>query len=628
MESTIQEINDVIPTLLKIPNNYKAFTDNILIVITLIIAIIIYDSKAHNKIYKNEGKLRNDTSAESFTFGMLITFIVLFSLPVITNFLLLDMNKNNPWYSTIIEKLVQYNQLLTNGFSLLALFIVLWYIVGINKDTLFPNKRTNILYPNTPEAAIFITIIILFALNIIHGILTLLGYNLLSFIPYLTNIGFLYSFITWSIKKTVETLETAKTTTSDSKIPAFDMEKIINDGDFIKYGVLFIFIIMAFIIMSIASFDPKAFTSKQYVYAVSMIAFLIMGVSYITMFKNQSILLPGIAMLLIFVSVMLYYYSTLSISSFASASYIINFTLGSGILVGLSLFFFLFSNYLKSLGGWLGVLVYFIFYIPCLLLDFIRYIMNEMNMTTNIVFVLLGIEVCLLLLYVYYPKISGLALTNSLGLLNDSLFLDNEHTIGNSEQFKLPTSNVLDSVVAMNNKIIYNQNYSLSMWIYLNTESHSYASYAKETDIFYYGDGAYGKPRIAYFNNTDTSVTIPGKDKYKVYFTNIPGNNYYEISLPSQKWNHFVFNYSSQKVDLYLNGNLEYTFAFDKNSPTYSVSDVVKVGAKNGLNGAICNIQYFHTPLSSQKITTMYNLLMYKNPPINSNIKVTDNKYV
>ena len=89
----------------------------------------------------------------------------------------------------------------------------------------------------------------------------------------------------------------------------------------------------------------------------------------------------------------------------------------------------------------------------------------------------------------------------------------------------------------------------------------------------------------------------------------------YEITLPSQKWNYFAFNFSTTTVDLFINGKLEKTFTYMGNRPTYAPTDAITVGSPQGLNGAICNIRYYTVPLSSSQIANSYNLLMYKNPP-------------
>ena len=53
------------------------------------------------------------------------------------------------------------------------------------------------------------------------------------------------------------------------------------------------------------------------------------------------------------------------------------------ILIGLTIAFSLFGNYLRSLDGISGFVAYFIFYIPCMLYDFYQSIMKELQMTSK-----------------------------------------------------------------------------------------------------------------------------------------------------------------------------------------------------------------------------------------------------
>ena len=95
-------------------------------------------------------------------------------------------------------------------------------------------------------------------------------------------------------------------------------------------------------------------------------------------------------------------------------------------------------------------------------------------------------------------------------------------------------------------------------------------------------------------------------------------SNFYEIQIPNQKWNNFVFNYSSKYVDLFINGKLTRTFYFKENIPDYHVGDVVTTGSENGLSGAIANIRYYQKKLTSREITAFYNIFKKKNPPTNN----------
>jgi len=94
-------------------------------------------------------------------------------------------------------------------------------------------------------------------------------------------------------------------------------------------------------------------------------------------------------------------------------------------------------------------------------------------------------------------------------------------------------------------------------------------------------------------------------------------DNAYKFEIPKQKWNHIVFNYNNGSADVFINGTLERTLYFNGVNPTYNSTDLVTVGDDNGINGAICNVEYYSTPLTQFQISSKYNLLMNKNPPVN-----------
>jgi len=287
------------------------------------------------------------------------------------------------------------------------------------------------------------------------------------------------------------------------------------------------------------------------------------------------------------------------------------------VVIALAIIFQIFSNYLKSLSGWSGFIVELIFYIPCLLVQFVNYILDELKITSNSVLILFIIEIILLLVYIYLPKLlNHISEKEGVPILEGSEFLNKENIY--AVDATMPDK--LDIQLAGNvNKTQY-KNYSISFWTYLNTHSKSKLSYNTETTIFNYGGG---NPKVTYFNSEDENKS---KDVYRIYFTNNTDLNtnanpdddfkpYYEIKLPSQRWNNLVFNYSSTHADLFINGYLERTFKFVGNIPKYSAGDVIKTGSNNGIHGAISNIRYYPKTLSKHRISSMYNVFMNKKPP-------------
>jgi hypothetical protein len=395
------------------------------------------------------------------------------------------------------------------------------------------------------------------------------------------------------------------------------ISKIFIDTDLqnclIKYGVIYIFIFVVIILLGYAANDPAALTSKLYIYLfVVIIPFILLYFLLMNKTKNNNsnynFLVYGLSLL--FLLSLVYYFTNTNSASFLVASYVINILLLLIVIVGLAIFFYIYSNYLKSLSGWSGFFTYLSFYIPCLLIIFIKYILNEFKMTTNIVFVLFIIEIVLILLYFYLPKIlNKLSNKDGIIILEESAFLDKQQILSSSSDLKIPDLNPNGS-----QKNTFRRNYSISLWVYLNEQSSDYKAYSKETNIFDYGNG---KPRITYYNDSyDSKYT----DKYIFYFNESHGDKSgFEISLPHQKWHNFVFNYRDSMVDLFINGNLEKSYSFtENNNQTFFVSDQITIGNTDGLYGAICNIKYYTEPLTQFQIVNMYNLLMNKNPPVNN----------
>lgn len=323
--------------------------------------------------------------------------------------------------------------------------------------------------------------------------------------------------------------------------------------------------------------------------------------------NNYSSLLTGVFVGLFLIGVMYVSLSSIpaSMSSTSGVSIVMNIVLSLSIIIGLAALFLMFSRQIKSLTGTPGFIVSLLFYIPCLCIDLFRYLSNEFRSTPLLIYYLFLFEIVLILLYVYLPSlVKTIVNSNGTQLLENAVFLDAETEIGNALRVQ---KQPIDT-----SKPVFSTNYALSMWVYLDIQSKNFQAYGKETTIFDYGNG---KPKLTYVNHVDDPEQ---KDKVNIYFTNTTTQKpSLEVTLPKQKWNQIVFNYSTQRADVFINGSLEKTFEFADNLPTYAVYDKFVTGSNHGLDGAICNVKYYPNVLSKFEITNSYNLLMNKNPPIN-----------
>jgi hypothetical protein len=372
-------------------------------------------------------------------------------------------------------------------------------------------------------------------------------------------------------------------------------------------------VLYAFMLLGVMFGAAFYFYSMGLTYPI--LSLLLCGLAYLALTNLAGTAIKYVIMALTSVSLIfglaLYYLSTNTATAPSTILYALSGILTFATIIALSIIFYFYSNYLKTVGGWKGWIVNLLFYVPCLVLDFISYIKREIGLTSHLVYYLFLLELVAALLYIYIPKIVNKA-TASEGtpLLADTAFLDIKKEIGSAEILAFKNSGYAEDTVTT-----YKRSYSISMWIYLNLQPPNYASYAKESEIFNYGNGL---PKVTYVNNVDTDGSKT-PDVLKVYYTNKgdKANQSYTVNIKPQKWNQIVFNYTSSQVDLFINGHLEKTFVFDGNEPEYLASDVVSVGSTDGLDGAICNIKYHYVPQSKGQIATSYNLLMKQNPPTN-----------
>ena len=577
-----------------------------------------------------------------------------------------------------------------------------------------------------------------------------------------------------------------------------EIPKLIGPG--MKYIIMIGFCIVFSVMLSTiidgkdskGNIDPKKKPGisdyKNYIYVMTFTISLLLLI-YLYVRSGNSDLDPKLVMIIggsiIIVTIILFItsYTSPSASSTSSImmqSYIINIILLAIVIVGLAIGYKVLENSAKRMRGWPGFIVNFLFFIPCLLTDFIEYILSEFKSAPNSVFILYIIELILILLYFYIPKLLKLLINkNGITLQHKPVYLNKSTILSNSDLFLLPnslTSTITSSDISSNT---YNSNFGLSMWIYVNNmgihplttngyilfqnssinndngkpsiefigndewkysfsdqliqynllssdtevdfEINRYqilssidigyfinAGYVVDTDgitsenimekvknqfkdanittsetFKFLIDASHALSSLDYKNantkyksllaiesdstnydvtytysygindlkgisKTDTATSIAEliiliqKDlrtyreniKFRAYADDVSiydmfsfvreitqtvkykGETNFILKTPSQKWNHIVFNYYENNVDLFINGNLERSMDLKNNPIRILPTDIISIGDTNGINGAICNIVYYNIPLTKTKISQIYNTYFMKNPPI------------
>ena len=414
------------------------------------------------------------------------------------------------------------------------------------------------------------------------------------------------------------------------KLFNYFMELTKNESieDLKNAGIGFAAIVLTCAIFYVAANDPKAMTDQFYLYCIFGILPAMIGVFLASkIFSgptdiNKLYFYGGI--LFVFIVSMYMFYRNMNPGSVQTVSYALSALSFLIMILGLAIVYRIFVRTIINTRGWLGFFLKFLFLIPCLVIDLFETVFAELKVAPKMVIVLFILEILIILAYIYIPRISNPS-TNSVVLLDKPLFLTNLQSIGKANQLFMDVDEVDNPSKA---KDIIRQNYSISMWVYINQHSNSFAAYSKETNIFRYGypNSAIGRPRVAYFNDMkNTNKT----DKLIVYVSDTGSTKEdtsgIHLDILPQSWNQVVISYNKSVVDIFINGNLVKTesMAYDAR-PKYNIADIIEVGEGNntfirgGLHGSICNVVYYKSPLTPFQVASEYNLNRYRNPPTNS----------
>jgi hypothetical protein len=132
-------------------------------------------------------------------------------------------------------------------------------------------------------------------------------------------------------------------------------------------------------------------------------------------------------------------------------------------------------------GGISGFFIMFLFYIPCLISDFADYLKAQFRLTPSATYLLLGLEILLILAFVYLPRL--LVSKRDANLLLKEAFLDEPKVIASSADIFSRDDTP--------------RSCSFSMWIYTNQQPQK-----QDCNIFRYGSVSDGERTPKYNLNT------------------------------------------------------------------------------------------------------------------------------
>ena len=440
-----------------------------------------------------------------------------------------------------------------------------------------------------------------------------------------------------------------------------------------KYSVFFIFVIYFVAIFTIISRDPNAMDgSNRILYLFSVIGPLIFFVTIILSNMQDK----RYVVLVIFMIIILLFFICRSLMPFLDNmtknlfGYLTNVTeipplsIEHSFLVSiiskmlfLSIIVVFFSILISTMfhesfrqKGNIGIFMHVLLFIPCLVIDYVKYLLNEFRTTPTVVYALIALEIALIILYFFIPKIFRFIFKRDRNcIVREPIYLDRKKTVSGMSAFyndsafmeQLEREYNVRGPLETSDEEIPNKsllrNYSISFWLTLNPPT---LAEEEECMIFRVGndngsinnpdDPPLGSPYIGFKNNRLKIVCSNNifSDEFQKRFFKEEANAREEklredvscdISIPYQKWNNIVLNYRDNFVDIFLNGELVNTISLKNSLPIYTHSQTICIGSDSGkLHGAICELCVYKKCLGRTEINQQYNLLNLKNPPVNN----------
>ena len=580
----------------------------------------------------------------AFNLNMINPLIKVMLVPLlfVISFLTMDDTSNNNNFSTKGREISLYASIITFLMYILSLYFK-------NADSM-----------QTFKAGIAVAAIVM--------LFPLMNDNVLSIVPFDNNLLYIFSGV---IALTVFLLLSGKLFNTNSFYKLDDIKDVLRmDSSFSQNVVSYIILLIVIPIIGarflyvekdeIKATDDFELLKSVSLYIFPIVLIMLLGTNIFSSNNSGMVVLLYSLLTIGLLFGYLYLLSVISDEQKDLLNYITGLFIILFVILFLAIIFLMTSNTMAGLEGLPGIIAYLIFYIPCLVIDFINYIKKEIGLVTPTLGIIFILEIIVILCYFYLPKfLNKMTKLTGVDVVKEPIVLNEEVTLPAGEMFLIPPKNgdnkdeqILTS--GINNSERPRYNYAVSMWVYINTNANNSNAYANELNILNYDN----KPSISYKINVSGCKNKPTEDDYKqgnyvksfindtsdgcdpndTNLDNIGGNlsNFIfrftnqknsddeienvKIELPSQKWHFFVFNYNDNIADLFVNGNLFNSYKFsDNNRPTYDkLNDTLNIGQQNGLEGVICNTVYHTKPLTKFEIVNTYNLLMNYNPPINN----------
>jgi hypothetical protein len=229
--------------------------------------------------------------------------------------------------------------------------------------------------------------------------------------------------------------------------------------------------------------------------------------------------------------------------------------------------------------------------------------------TNRSYYIILLTTICLYLLkYIVLPYTNKKKAQSSGTLIvNKPIALNVENTLGGYKELNnIP--DVIPSVPSTSSKPFpYNYQFALSFWLLFDGVSNQNApNNINDTTVL----NVFDIIKLDYNSKLNTLKFNVLNNKNSTDFIYLYGLE----NITQQKWNNIILNYNNGTLDIFYNGVL--VNSANSIVPQMSYENITSGSGVNGIDGGICNVNFFNKILTNTQIYDIYNSNKLANPPV------------
>lgn len=257
----------------------------------------------------------------------------------------------------------------------------------------------------------------------------------------------------------------------------------------------------------------------------------------------------------------------------------------------------------------------FLFYLPCLMLDFVDMLKEQYKLTTSTSLLLLAAQAAFILIGRFLPSFVARAINHTgLQILSAPVSMTTSVPITTHDiQFVNTQGDIVVPVSSSQTKVnLKNYSYGVSAWFYIHPQPPTTNANYFDADINLMKLGDFG-PSIQFSPKNNTL-------KFTLYGKPIELNK--EVLTVSdvalQTWNNVIINSDNGKIDIFINNTLIYTGNIVPNNDGNAKDAVfnVVVGQADGVHGEMCNVVLNTEPFTKPELMWLYKTNKALNPPV------------